>query len=142
MKDEVPSKDEFFHRIAWSFLLLEQICVINIMSQSSISDERKSNDDQLHSIVKCPCLISLRLARVHIDYVEQFHNETKTHLPRLTQLSVNYNQLAIVTENFIRNTTQLNCIRVKELFVDESIVQHSNDFYVYFPLFEHCSFSY
>jgi hypothetical protein len=52
VKDEVPLKDEFFHRIAWSFPLLEQLCVINIMPQSSISDERKSNDNQLHSIVK------------------------------------------------------------------------------------------
>jgi hypothetical protein len=142
VKDEVPFKHEFFNRIAWSFPLLKELCVINIEPQSLISDEQKSNDNQLHSIIKYPYLISLRLGRVHIDYVEQFLNETKTHLPRLTELSVDYNQLTSVTENFIRDTTQLNCIKVKDLYVGETVVQPSKDFYVYFPLLEHCFFSY
>jgi hypothetical protein len=79
---------------------------------------------------------------VHIDYVEQFLNETKTHLPRLTKLTVNYNHLTIVTENFTRDTTRLNCITVKELYVGEAIVEHSKDSYVYFPLLDCCILSY
>ncbi|CAF1211818.1 unnamed protein product [Rotaria sordida] len=135
VKDDVPFKDEFFCRIAWSFPLLEKLCVINIIPQSSISDKQTSNDNQLHSIVKYPYLISLRLLNVHIDYVEQFLNETKTHLPRLTKLTVNYSQLKIVTKKFKRDTTRLNCIQIQELYINETIIQHKKNFYVYFPLF-------
>lgn len=68
----------------------------------------------------------------HIDYVDQFLNETKTRLPRLTKLKVNYELLTIVTKNFTRDTTRLNCSKVKQLIVREILV-HSKDFNVYFP---------
>ena len=99
-----------------------------------ILNKLNSNDNQLYSIVEYPYLISLHLESVHIDYVEQFLNETKTHLPRLTKLTVNYDHLTIVTENFTRDTTRLNCIKVKELNYHERTIVHSKDFYVYFPL--------
>ncbi|CAF1384168.1 unnamed protein product, partial [Rotaria sordida] len=40
-----------------------------------------------------PYLISLRLNAVHNDYIEQFLNDTKTHLPCLTNLTIVYDQL-------------------------------------------------
>ncbi|CAF4940168.1 unnamed protein product [Rotaria sp. Silwood2] len=92
-----------------------------------------SNDNQLCSIVEYPYLILVRLGRSHIDYYEQFLNDTKTHLPRLTALTVNYDQLTIVTENFTRDATRLNCANVKELIIQRTLV-HSKDFYVYFPV--------
>jgi hypothetical protein len=136
--DQVSFKHEFFNRIAWSFPLLRQLSVGNINPQSSILDEQNSNDNQLYSIVKYPYLISLHLASAHIDYVEQFLNETKTHLPRLTELAVNADSLTIVTENFTRDTTRLNCINVKELNTYHGRVKHSKDFHVYFPLLKPC----
>jgi len=93
-----------------------------------------TNDNQLYSIVKYPYLISLHLVDVHIDYVDQLLNERKTHLPRLTELTIDYDHLTIVTDNFTRDTTRLNCIKVKELNFYKKRVQHSKDFYVYFPL--------
>ncbi|CAF1407561.1 unnamed protein product, partial [Rotaria sordida] len=115
VQDDVPFKHEFFNRIAFSFPLLNELYVGNFNPQSSISDEWNSNDNQLCSIVTYPYLISLHLIDVHIDYVDQFLNERKSHLPRLTELTIDYNQLIIVTDNFTRDATRLNCIKVKEL---------------------------
>ncbi|CAF2954277.1 unnamed protein product, partial [Rotaria sp. Silwood2] len=131
--DVVPFEHEFFLRIACFFPMLEKLDVINFKSQSQISDNMNSNDNQLCSIVEYPYLILVRLGRSHIDYYEQFLNDTKTHLPRLTALTVNYDQLTIVTENFTRDATRLNCANVKELIIQRTLV-HSKDFYVYFPV--------
>ncbi|CAF3298665.1 unnamed protein product [Rotaria sp. Silwood2] len=135
--DTVPFEQEFFIRIARFFPFLKELRVINFESQLHISNELNFRDNILHSIVQYPHLISLILMTVHIDYVEQFLNETKTHLPRLTTLTVDYDQLTIVTKNFTRNITRLNCTKIKELTIEESRV-HSKDFYVYFPLLESC----
>ncbi|CAF1676580.1 unnamed protein product, partial [Rotaria magnacalcarata] len=117
--DIVPFKHEFFMRIARFFPLIKQLRVINFEPQTL--NELNSQNDQLYSIVEYPYLISLTLSNAHIDYVEQFLNETKTRLPRLTKLHVNYNQLTIVTENFTRDITRINCTNVKELSVAESL---------------------
>jgi trehalose/maltose hydrolase-like predicted phosphorylase len=131
--DVVPFKHEFFIRIARSFPLLKKLSVMNFESQSQISDKSNSDVNQLNTVVEYLDLISLRLERVYIDYVEQFLNETKTHLPRLIKLTVDYDQLTIVTENFTRDAIRLNCVKVKELVVKKALA-HSKDFYVYFPL--------
>jgi hypothetical protein len=133
VEDNVPFEHEFFIRIAWSFPLLEQLSIINLERQSSIPKKLNCDNNQLYSIVKYPYLISLYIYTVHKDYVEQFLNDTKTHLPRLTKLTIRYDKLQIVTENFTRDSTRLNCINVNELNIIETIV-HSKDFYVYFPL--------
>ncbi|CAF3387836.1 unnamed protein product [Rotaria sp. Silwood2] len=133
LDDIVPFKHEFFIRIARSFPLLKRLSLINFESQSQMSNNWNSNDNQLYSIVEYPYLISLRIWLAHIDYVEQFLNETKTHLPHLTKLKVDYDQLAVVTNNFTRDTTRLNCAKVKQLIIEKTLV-HSKDFYVYFPL--------
>jgi hypothetical protein len=131
--DIVPFEHEFFIRIARSFPLLKYLQIINFESQSQMLNNWNSNDNQLYSIVEYPYLISLRIWVSHIDYVEQFLNETKTHLPHLTKLAVDYDQLAIVTNNFTRDITRLNCAKVKQLIIDKTFV-HSKDVYVYFPL--------
>jgi hypothetical protein len=112
---------------------LKELVVLNLESQSEILDKSDSDYNQRYPIVEYPYLISLDLENVHIDYVDQFLNETKTHLPRLTKLTINYDKLTIVTENFTKDTTRFNCVKVKELITEETLV-HSKDFYVYFPL--------
>ncbi|CAF2337364.1 unnamed protein product [Rotaria sp. Silwood2] len=131
--DRAPFKHEFFVRIARFFPLLKKLHIFNFKSQTEISDKLNSLDHELCSIVEYPYLISLSLFMSHIDYVEQFLNETKTLLPRLTQLKVDYDKLTIVTENFTRDITRLNCAKVKKIIIPETLV-HSKDFYVYFPL--------
>ncbi|CAF4625430.1 unnamed protein product, partial [Rotaria sp. Silwood2] len=134
LQDDVPFEHEFFIRIAWSFPLLQQLTIKNVRPQSSLSDQLNSNDNQLYSIVNYPYLISLCFENVHNDYVEQFLNDTKTHLPRLTNLTINYDQLQLVTENFTKERTRLNCINVNELYLMIETIVHSKDFYVYFSL--------
>jgi hypothetical protein len=133
LRDEVPFEHEFFIRIARSFPLLKKLHLFNSQSQSQMSNNCNSNDNQLYSVVEYPYLISLRILVSHIDYVEQFLNQTKTNLPHLTKLIVDYDQLAIVTNNFTRDITRRNCAKVKQLFTASTIV-HSKDFNVYFPL--------
>ncbi|CAF1534006.1 unnamed protein product [Rotaria magnacalcarata] len=131
--DDVPFEHEFFLRVAKFFPSLKRFNVLNIKSQSQISDSIAFTDNQLSSIVEYPHLIALRLGLSHTDYYEQFLNNTRTHLPRLTQLKVNYTRLTFVTENFTRDATRLNCTNVKQLLIREQLV-HSEDFYIYFPV--------
>jgi hypothetical protein len=83
-----------------------------------------------------PYLISL-LRCVHIDYVEQFLNDTETHQLRLTKLEVDHVQLKLVTKNCTRASTRLNCISENKLNICETMV-NSKVFFVYFPLLKTC----
>ncbi|CAF4168153.1 unnamed protein product, partial [Rotaria sp. Silwood2] len=85
------------------------------------------------SIIEYLHLISLDVERANPYYIEHFLNETKTRLPCLTKLKVNYGDLKQVTENFSRDEMRLNCGRVKRLIVERSIV-YPEYVYHYFPL--------
>jgi hypothetical protein len=133
VQDNVPFEHDFFIRLAWSFPLLQQLTIKNVKPQSSLLDQLGSNDNQLYSIINYPYLISLCFERAHNDYVEQFLNDTKTYLPRLTKLIIKYNQLQLVTENFTKERTRLNCININELHFMMETIKLSKDCYVYFP---------
>jgi hypothetical protein len=70
---------------------------------------------------------------MYLLYIEHFLNETKTHLPRLTELKISYEDLKMVTENFTRDETRRNCAKAKRLIVNSSVV-YPKDVYDYFPL--------
>jgi len=133
VQDVVPFNHEFFIRVAQSFPLLQDFHVANLESQSCNISGFSSNDTQLYSIAEYPHLTSLDVRSGSIDYVEQFLNETKTCVPCLTELTVSYNYLRIVTKDFTREETRRNCAKVKRLDVIGTWV-YSKDFYVYFPL--------
>jgi len=86
-----------------------------------------------YSIIEYRHLISLDIEGVNSYYVEHFLNGTKTHLPRLTELIISYENLKMVTENFTRDEMRRNCARVKRLIAERPIV-YSKDVYSYFPL--------
>ncbi|CAF3753336.1 unnamed protein product [Rotaria socialis] len=132
--DLVPFEHEFFIRIASCFPLLEHLSMYNIGPQLKVSTKLKSDNSRMNSIVKYSHLIWLELECVHIDYVEQFLNETKTHLPSLTRLTIYYSVLCNVTEDFTRYITRRNCIKVNQLNLGGGIIERSKDFNVYFPL--------
>ena len=135
--DDVPFKHEFFIRIARSFPFLKFLTVMNAEPQLSEFDQLKFyNNNQSYPIVKYPHLTTLNLKFGHTDYTEQFLNESKTHLPRLIDLEIKYNDLQIVTDNFTRDATRRNCSEVKCLRANDVIIAHSKDFYLYFPLLE------
>ena len=97
-----------------------------------------SRDNQLRPIAEYCHLIVLNLNHVHVDYVEEFLDETKTHLPRMIHLEVGHGQLQSVTQNFTRDATRLNCANVKQLLIDK-VLAHSKDFYAYFPRLSLCT---
>ncbi|CAF0849799.1 unnamed protein product [Rotaria sordida] len=94
--------------------------------------EWKYDNNSTFSVIEYSHLISLDIKRVYLDYIAQFLLETKAHLPRLTELKVNYDQLKTVTKNFTRDATRRNCSKVERLIVEESTV-FSKDVYQYFP---------
>ncbi|CAF1146216.1 unnamed protein product [Rotaria sordida] len=125
--DTIPMEHEFFMQISRNFPKLKCFSMKNDNSQTRNCDQWNS-----YPIIEYSHLISLDIMNVNTDYVEQFLLQTKTHLPCLTELKVNYNQLATVTMNFTRDETRHNCSKVKRLILKESKV-FSKDYYRYFP---------
>jgi hypothetical protein len=132
LSDRVPFKHEFFIRIAQSFPSLQYLFVQNIRSPLWNFDNHFSINDHPCSIVEYPHLTSLNIEFVNIDYVDQFLNESKTHLSCLTELTIRFDALKNVTENFTRDATRRNCTKVKRLIVSDPI-DFSEDVYRYFP---------
>ncbi|CAF2946844.1 unnamed protein product [Rotaria sp. Silwood2] len=131
--DTIPFEYEFFIRVAQFFPHLRKFHVMNALSPSLNHTDFQRDTNNSYSIVEYPHLTSLTIIYVHIDYVEQFLLHTKISLPRLTELKVKYEKLKIVTENFTRDATRLNCLQVKRIIFEETIV-HLKEFYLYFPL--------
>ncbi|CAF1508421.1 unnamed protein product [Adineta steineri] len=142
IKDGIPFEHEFFVRLVRCFPLLESLIIVNFKAQST--DPAKSEHDNTNGsfeVVQYLHLTSVDFVQAHIDYVEQMLNESKTRLPRLTELMIGYDQLKTVTNNFTRDATRHNCINVEELKFcnlrnhgdDHSIEAQSKDFHVYFP---------
>ena len=130
--DVVPFKHEFFIRINRAFPLLKYLSVVNIMIQSWNVNELESDNNLSYSIIEYSHLISLDIINVQKDYVVQFLLRTRTRMPGLTDLKINYDQLRTVTMNFTRDETRCNCAKVKRLIVEKFIVFPKN-VYEYFP---------
>jgi len=130
--DMISMKHEFFMRISRAFPVLKCFTVQNETFQSWNGDEFIP-DNPFNSVIEYSHLISLDLLYANTYYVMQFLLETKTHLPRLTELKVNYNGLVAVTKNFTRDATRRNCSKVKRLYVFDKPPSFSKDFYRYFP---------
>jgi hypothetical protein len=131
--DKHPFKHEFFIRLARAFPSLQYLTMWNIQSPCWKFDKFQHLKNDWPSIVEYPHLISIDIRCAHTYYVEHFLNETKTRLPCLTELKVEYNDLQKVTMNFTRPETRRNCARVKRL-LDEDLTVYSEDVYRYFPL--------
>ena len=126
--DIVAFNHEFFIRVARSFPLLTHLHLINSAQQSS-------SNSQTYSIIEYPHLVSLDVRFAHMNYIEQFLSERKAYVPRLTELTVIFNELAMVTNNFTREELRNNCGNVKRLFYMSSWA-HPKDFYLFFPCYE------
>jgi hypothetical protein len=131
--DKDAFKHEFFVRLARAFPFLKNLSIWNIIPPFLGVADIHARDKDWCSIVKYHHLISLDIECVNTHYVEHFLNETKTHLPHLTELKVTYDTLKRVTKNFTRDETRRNCARVKRLIVEDARV-YPKDVYQYFPL--------
>ncbi|CAF1456133.1 unnamed protein product [Rotaria sp. Silwood1] len=125
--DFIPFEHEFFMQISQAFPLLKCFSIENWGMQYD-----NYNDYSSYSVIEFTHLILLDLKRAKYNYIEQFLLETKTYLPHLTHLKVNYYDLKTVTINFTRDTMRRNCSKVNQLIVEEPIT-FSKDVYQYFP---------
>ncbi|CAF1450628.1 unnamed protein product [Rotaria sp. Silwood1] len=107
--DERPFEHEFFLQIAKSFPFIKDLRLCNL--------EPQNNNKQQQSIIEYPHLIILDLRKIHVNYLEQFLNNTKMSLLNDIILHVNYNLLQRVTDNFTRNAARINCSKVQRLFL-------------------------
>ena len=128
--DKEAFKHEFFVRLARAFPSLQNLSIWNLKPPSWGFSQRHLLE--WPTTVEYPHLISLDISGVNPYYVEHLLNETKTHLPRLTELKIKYEYLEEVTHNFTRIETQRNCARVKRLFI-RHLMAHGENFYRYFP---------
>jgi hypothetical protein len=136
MSDDAGSfEHSFFALISRSFPLLSSL---------TINQGRRQKDKPLHQLVKSkeaswlieyPHLTELCYSGADVDYVEQFLCSLNTRLPCLSKLHVKYDHLKTVTENFTRNTTRINCAKLKYLTIDRQVAKvRSKEFNLYFPL--------
>ena len=132
LSDRVPFKPEFFIRVARSFPLLKYLSVENIRSPFWSFNNYSLVNDHFCSIAEYPHLISLNIDFVNIAYVDLFLNESKTHLPCLTELTVRFDKLKNATVNFTKDATRRNCAKVKRLIV-EDLRDFPEEVYRYFP---------
>ena len=126
--DERPFDHTFFLRIAQAFPFLKDLTVKNFQAQN-----RNVNDDNRHfSMIEYPSLTTLCLKEVHDDYAEQFLRDDKTFFLDYIWLMIDYETLRRVTQNFTRDATRLNCMKIKVIHLSNRL-DLPNHFYTYFP---------
>ena len=123
-----PFEYEFFFQLAQSFPFLRTLKILNWESDRA----RLKDDIQSISFVEYPSLSKLDVSSAHIIYIEQLLHYSTTHLPRLTELRIKYEDLKIVTNDFTRDATRINCCKIKKLEYSETI-EHSDELARYFP---------
>ncbi|CAF1478481.1 unnamed protein product [Adineta steineri] len=117
----------FFKKVAESFPSLEVLMISNSHPQKNklqLNNNNNNNNTENLQMITFLRLLDLRVILAHIDYIEQLLFNRYTHLPRLCQLEVDYEQLTTLTNNFTNDQTQLNClqlqsIRTKKKFVSD-----------------------
>jgi hypothetical protein len=124
MLDIHPFERNFFKVISQDFPFLMVLYIINRKPQKEKRQPTTS--------ITFPHLVLLALFASHVDYAEQFLEEN-TQLPRLLNLTIGYESLAIATNNFTNNATRLTCAKLTSLKIDEPFVRPEN-FDEYFSL--------
>ncbi|CAF3727523.1 unnamed protein product [Rotaria sp. Silwood1] len=126
MTDETYSFEHYFFQvISQDFPFLKELYIVNCQPQK----------DKQHSstLIRFPYLLLLSLVMAHMDYVEEFLFDKNIHLPRLLNLFIKYEPLAIVTNNFTNDAARATCGKLKCLEISEPFVCPEN-FHQYFPL--------
>ena len=130
--DVRPFEHVFFNWISRASPLLKYL-TINNKTQQEHNAETESLGKSQTSTNHFPRLTRITLINAHTDYVNEFFCRTKSHVPRLSSLRINYEKLVTVTKNFTSDSTRFNCAQLKKLLVEEKMV-YPRCFYEYFPL--------
>lgn len=123
--DDIRSfEQEFFQMISQCFPFLQTLSIENNKPQ-------KYKKDSFMSIT-VPHLAILNLQLAHIDYIKQFLFHRRTHLPCLSHLTIQYQSLVMITNNFSNEPKHFNFVQLKTLVTDQSFVRPEN-YHSYFP---------
>ncbi|CAF4443122.1 unnamed protein product [Rotaria socialis] len=125
MNDTSSFEHELFALVSQAFPYLEKLYVYNFQAQK--------NKQHSSTLIVFSHLVKLILRAVHVDYAEQFLFEKNTRLPRLLELTIEYETLAIVTNNFTNDAARLNCVNLQNIHIEGSFVRPES-FHHYFPL--------
>lgn len=132
LHDERPFEHEFFLRIVQVFPLMEELCIVNRQPQSHKQSSQSNNDDRNHAIIKYNSLVNIHMINVHDDYIEEFLLDTRTEFQNHIRLNVDYQTLKRVTNNFTRDDTRINSIKINRLHLFNTL-QFSKSVEEYFP---------
>jgi hypothetical protein len=133
--DTRPFGHDFFQWISQAFPLLKYLKINNLIPQKNQCQIESINGKQISSKISYLHLIRLSLTHAHIDYADQFLCHTKTYVPSLKTLQIQYAKLVIVTNNFTNDATRFNCGQLKYLLFDIRPV-YPKHFKLYFPSFK------
>ncbi|CAF1129772.1 unnamed protein product [Rotaria sordida] len=125
MADQHPFEHELFEKISHDFPFLQKLVVLNSKPQK--------NKQHASTLITFVHLVELNLRLAHTNYVEQFLLETKTCLPHLKNLVIEYESLAMITNNFTNDATHRNCSQLRRIDIDKPFICPEN-FHSYFPL--------
>ncbi|CAF0787842.1 unnamed protein product [Adineta steineri] len=132
MHDEHPFEHELFKIISQDFPFLQKLSIWNFESP-------KKEQHYSSTLIIFNYLFELDLMLAHSDYAIQFLSDTKTRLLCLTNLRIEYETLATVTNNFTNDATRLNCAKIKSLVMYRKFVPPHN-FFSYFSSSVNVSF--
>lgn len=125
MCDIRPFEADLFQIISQDFPFLVILTILNLKPQH--------NKQHSSALITFPHLVELEFYSTHKDYIEQFLFVKKTFLPRLLSVQIQYEPLAIVTNNFKSDKSRASCAQLKRLIIEEPFVPPEN-FHSYFPL--------
>ncbi|CAF0928190.1 unnamed protein product [Rotaria sp. Silwood1] len=123
---------DFFVRISQAFPLLEELTVFSMVNQKKQPNNLDVHE-QTFSIIEYSHLMKLHLFMSHVDYAKYFLLNTNTRLPRLSTLSIDYENLVNVTEDFTSNAVRANCVNLKNIIFRKQPAMLGKFFFSYFP---------
>jgi hypothetical protein len=127
-----PFEHEFLVQIAISFPRLTHLTVVDFRLQEEKRIREANTTGSTASAAKFKYLTDLLLIGKYGGYAEQFLVETSTLLPRLTNLTIDYEALFTVTETFTWDATRRNCINIEHIDLSRAFV-YSEEMCLYFP---------
>lgn len=132
LHDTRPFEHDFFQWMSKAVPRLKHLTVTNSTPQSKIHENGSiENKSCMSSVITYDHLVRIQFTHAHIDYVDQFLCHTKANVPQLYLIEIQYDKLVIVTNNFTKDATRINCSQLKQLHFNESLV-YPQHFYNYF----------
>ncbi|CAF4398004.1 unnamed protein product, partial [Adineta steineri] len=120
--DTRPFEHDFFEWLSQACPLLKDLLIANLIPQKDKRQVKIIDNKQIFSKISYLHLSRLCLFLAHIDYVDQFLYYTNMYLPTLHTLSLQYDKLVAVTDNFTNDAKQINCSEIKQIVFYQLLV--------------------